>query len=148
MENRFFFTKLAFFLFISTLSTIFFSCNSEIDDIPVVYVDIQIDLNDPNYNNLRAIGNFVYITGGVNGIILYRKSFDEFNAFERTCPHDPDCGKVFADEINLIAKDTICCGSEFTLMINGAVSKGPSKFPLREYSTIYNKNSNILWITN
>lgn len=148
MKYKIYFTKIVIFLFFSTIPVIFFSCKNDIDEIPVVFVDIEINLNDPSYNNLLITGNYLYVTGGVNGIIVYRKSFDEFTAFERTCPHDPDCGKVIVDEENLLAKDTICCGSEFSLIIDGAVSKGPSKFPLKKYSTLYNNNSKILWITN
>lgn len=129
------------FIFIS-------GCKNNTDNIPNVYVDIVIDLNDPQYSKLTIPGNFEYITGGVNGIIVYRKSFDEFTAFERTCPYDPSCGKVFIDETGYTAKDTICCKSEFSIIIDGAVSKGPSQFPLRNYSTQYNPNSQILRITN
>ena len=127
----------------------FFSCDKNQSKIPLVVVDIWIDLTDPLYYDLQQVGNYAYITGGVNGIIVYRSSVDEFSAYERTCPHDPECGKVFMDEKSLLtAVDTICCGSEFLLMVDGAVFSGPSKYPLKKYYCEYGVNSQILHIKN
>jgi hypothetical protein len=133
---------------LSLFSVLVLSCDKNKSQIPNVYVDIYIDLTDPLYSDLQVPGNFVYITGGVNGIILYRSSMDEFNAFERTCPYDPDCGKVTVDESSYTAIDTVCCGSEFTLLNDGMVTQGPSQFPLKSYYCSYDLNSNILHITN
>lgn len=141
-------TNLTIFLSVLLSITFIFSCKETQDTIPTVYVDIQIDLTDPQYYELNTIGSYVYITGGVNGIILYRLSADEFKAYERTCPYDPECGKVFVDDYNFLAIDTICCGSEFSLMIDGAVTEGPSLLPLRNYTAIYNQNLQMLRITN
>jgi nitrite reductase/ring-hydroxylating ferredoxin subunit len=124
------------------------SCDKEHNQIPNVFVDIEIDLTDPLYSDLQLPGNYVYITGGVNGIIVYRSTSNEFDAYERTCPHDPDCGIVYVDRENYTAVDTVCCGSEFSLLIDGAVTQGPSKFPLKTYTCIYDINSNILRIKN
>jgi nitrite reductase/ring-hydroxylating ferredoxin subunit len=124
------------------------SCDKNHSQIPNVYVDIYIDLTDPLYSDIQLPGKYVYVTGGVNGIIIYRSSSDEFNAFERTCPFDPDCGKVYVDEANYTAVDSVCCGSEFSLLIDGAVTQGPSLYPLKLYACTYDLNSNMLHITN
>jgi len=55
---------------------------------------------------------------------------------------------VFVDDYNFLAIDTLCCDSEFSLMIDGAVSEGPSLLPLRNYTAIYNQNLQMLRITN
>ena len=141
-------TIITFFSAFLLFSTLFLSCKNNTDNIPTVFVDILIDLNDPQFSKLTIPGNYEYITGGVNGIIVYRKSFDEFTAFERTCPHDPSCGKVFVDNTGYTMIDSTCCQSEFSLIIDGAVTKGPSQFPLKIYTTQYNPNSLILRITN
>ncbi len=135
------------FLMVLWISLVF-SCDKNQSQIPNVYVDIYIDLTDPLYSDLQIPGNYVYITGGVNGIIVYRSSSDEFSAFERTCPYDPDCGKVFVDQANYTAVDTVCCGSTFSLLLDGTVTKGPSPYPLKKYQCSYDLNSNILRITN
>ncbi|MEA2043470.1 MAG: hypothetical protein U9N85_13095 [Bacteroidota bacterium] len=137
------------FLTILLLQLSFFSCkNNNNNPIPDVFVDIEIDLNNPDFYSLQAVGNYEYITGGVNGIILYRKSFDEFMAFERTCPHDPEIGIVTVDAERHTAVDSIACGSEFSLLIDGAVTKGPSGFPLKFYKVVYNNQLQVLRITN
>ncbi len=127
---------------------LFSSCDENKNPIPTVYVDIYIDLNDPLYYDLQSVGSYVYITGGVNGILIYRSSADEFRAYERTCPYDPDCGIVSVDEASLNAVDSLCCKSEFSLLLDGAVSQGPSQFPLRAYTCIYDMNAQILHIKN
>jgi hypothetical protein len=124
------------------------SCDKNHSQIPNVYVDIYIDLTDPLYSDIQLPGNYVYVTGGVNGIIVYRNSTDEFSAYERTCPYDPDCGKVYVDMDNFTAADTVCCGSEFSLLIDGAKTQGPSVYPLKSYQCSYDLNSNMLHITN
>ncbi len=140
--------KILFLLGFTSLLVPFFSCNYEQPGIPVVPVDIELNLNDPQYFELKSSGNFVYITGGVNGIIVYRKSSDEFCAYERTCPHDPDCGRVTVDADVFFAQDTVCCNSKFSLDVDGAVVSGDSKFPLRMYSVSYSANQNRIWIKN
>jgi len=127
---------------------LFSSCDENKNPIPTVYVDIYIDLNDPLYYDLQSVGGYVYITGGVNGILIYRSSADDFNAYERTCPYDPDCGIVSVDEASLNAVDSVCCKSEFSLLLDGAVSQGPSQFPLKAYSCFYDMNAQILHIKN
>jgi len=141
-------SKLTIILVILVSVTMFFSCKETQDNIPTVYVDIEIDLTDPQYYELRSIGSYIYITGGVNGIIVYRLSADEFKAYERTCPYDPDCGKVYVDDYNFLAVDTVCCQSKFSLMIDGAVTEGPATYPLRNYNAAYNTNLEMLRITN
>jgi len=137
------------FYFVLLLNILLFTaCDENKNPIPNVYVDIYIDLTDPLYYDLQSVGGYVYITGGVNGILIYRSSSDDFNAYERTCPYDPDCGRVTVDDASLNAVDTVCCKSEFSLLLDGAVSQGPAKFPLKFYTCIYNRNAQILHIKN
>ncbi|MCD6556294.1 MAG: hypothetical protein J7K64_03790 [Bacteroidales bacterium] len=127
---------------------LFSSCEENKNPIPTVYVDIYIDLNDPLYYDLQSVGSYVYITGGVNGILIYRSSADEFRAYDRTCPYDPDIGRVVVDDANLNAVDSVGCKSEFSLLLDGAVSQGPSQFPLKAYTCIYDMNAQMLHIKN
>ncbi len=140
--------KTVIYLILLSNIALFSSCDENTNPIPNVYVDIYIDLTDPLYYDLQSVGGYVYITGGVNGILIYRSSADEFSAYERTCPYDPDCGRVSVDEGNLVAVDTVCCKSEFSLLLDGAVSQGPSEFPLKSYVCVYDRNAQILHIKN
>jgi len=144
--NRF--AKITFFFTSFIFYINFISCKIKDDNIPNISVYFEIDMSDPEFSKLQIPGNYVYVKGGVNGIIIYRQSTTEFYAYERTCPHDPDCGRVYVDKSGLTAIDTVCCKSEFLLPLNGAIFKGPSNFPLKSYSVEFNQNNNILLVTN
>ncbi len=148
MKFSIFNTKTIFFLFLVSISAFFSSCKNTQSPVPVVAVDIHIDLADPFFNDLKNLNGYVYITGGVNGIIIYRSAVDEFKAFERTCPYDPDCGKLIVSQDLFSAVDSVCCKSEFSLLLDGAVSKGPSQYPMVQYMCVYYKDANILHIKN
>jgi len=114
-------------------------CKKTVDEIPLVHVYIDVSLNDPNFVDLNAVGGWVYITGGVKGIIIYRKSMTEFVSYERNCPYTPNasCARVVVQQDNVTAKDS-CCGSLFSIVNAGAVTQGPSTRPLKQYSTTLN----------
>jgi predicted Zn-dependent protease len=59
------------------------SCKKEDDNVPNTAVDITIYTNNPSFVNVSVPGGWVYITGGVRGILLYRKSTSEFMAYDR-----------------------------------------------------------------
>ena len=135
--------KIVFFLLFMFAYT---ECKTPENKIPYVYVDFTIDLDNPEYYELNAIGNYVYVTGGVSGIVIYRDSRDIFFAYERACPYDPECGRVTVDEDSYRLVDT-CCGSEFSLTMDGAVLKGPAEMPLRKYNVFYYQATNSLRIS-
>ncbi len=128
----------AFFLFIVVL--LYSSCQDSIhrDKIPRVYVNEELNLNDFRFNALKLTGGFVYISGGVRGIIIYRKSQDQYLAFERDCPYQPDnqCALVSVDPSNLFMTDT-CCASNFDF--DGYPFAGPAQFSLLQYTTTVNQ---------
>jgi hypothetical protein len=109
--------------------------------VPSVALDITVYPNDPLNFTIQAIGGWKYINGGINGIILYRKSQQEFVALERTSaqlPDDPGAKvKVLSD--NFTCRDTVS-GSEWQIF-DGTVTKGPAAWPLRLYSTNYDGNT-------
>lgn len=45
--------------------------------------NIEINPNSAEFQELNAVGGWMYITGGNYGIIVYRLSFDEFKAYDR-----------------------------------------------------------------
>src|SRR5687768_13292985 len=70
------------------------SCGKDRGVIPNVLVDLTVNINNPGYINLTAVGGWMYMNGGSRGIVVYRYSPDEFNAFDRHCPYEPEnaCG--------------------------------------------------------
>lgn len=116
--------------------------------VPSIPFDITIDLNLPSYNVLNGTGGWAYVNGGSRGIIVYRRSLDEFVAFDRHSPADVDgnCSlPLFPTTDNfLILKDT-CNNATFSLY-DGSPMTG-SDFGLRQYRITYN-GGNLLRIYN
>ncbi|MBA3683619.1 MAG: hypothetical protein H0W73_21020 [Bacteroidetes bacterium] len=115
--------------------------NASDNPVPYVQVDMTIYPNDPLYFKIQAIGGWMYVNGGINGLIVYRKSQQEFVALERTSSYLPDNpaakGKVMPD--NFTVRDTI--SDSRWQMYDGTVSQGPAAWPLRVYGTNYDGNS-------
>lgn len=124
------------------------SCND--DDVPPIqtgYVNITIYPNSTEYIDLNSSGGYAYINANEpsRGILVYRVTFDEFKAFERTPTYMPDscciwtpekiCSKVLVDETGLFVVDT-CSGSKW-LILDGSVQNGPAKYSLYTYQTNY-----------
>lgn len=125
-------------IFLAAFFVLCFSCRRDQEQIPNVAVSIFISTSDPNFIDLNAVGGWVYVTGGVKGIIIYRKSQNEFMAFDRCCSYKPSvsCERVRVDTVsNLFCIDD-CCGSRF-LITDGSVQAAPASLPLKRYNTSF-----------
>jgi nitrite reductase/ring-hydroxylating ferredoxin subunit len=134
-----------------TLLTAFFvftliTCGKDRGFIPNVLVDISVNINSPGYINLTAVGGWMYFNGGSRGLLVYRYSPEQFNAFDRHCPFEPEqsCGilSVASDNVSL---KCACCETTF-LMLDGSLQAGPAVQPIRRYSTSF--DGSILRIYN
>lgn len=106
--------------------------------VPLVTVDISINLNLPEYNALQVVGGWAYVIGGSEGLIVYRTSADAFSAIDRHCTYQSaDQCRVTVDESQVMARDTACCQSAFLLM-DGSVVQGPAALGLKRYNTTFN----------
>lgn len=105
---------------------------------PPTLVDFNININNPAYNDLAVPGGWLYLTGGSMGIIVYRKTIDEFVALDRLCMYQPtQLCRVHVDDTGIIARDTTCCGSAFVIT-DGSVTEGPASLGLVRYNTSFN----------
>lgn len=106
--------------------------------VPLTPVDISINVNNPAYVDLSAPGGWLYLTGGSLGIIVYRRTNEEFVAMDRHCTYQTaELCRVFVDESEVVARDTLCCGSAF-LITDGSVVQGPAALSLQRYNTSFN----------
>ena len=106
--------------------------------IPPVTVDISINVNNPSYADLAVPGGWLYMSGGSQGLIVYRVSNNEFAAMDRHCPYQAqDLCRVYVDDSEVIARDTACCHSAF-LITDGSVVEGPAALNLQRYNTTFN----------
>ena len=136
--------KIAIFLVVLLMS-LGLGCTKDDDTVPKVSVNILISTTDPQFNDLNAVGGWVYLIGGSQGLVVYRFSYDEFVAFDRHCTYVPsDNCRVEVDQSGVIVEDA-CCGSKF-ILTDGTVAEGPAAQPLKQYQTSF--DGNLLHIFN
>lgn len=126
---------------IALLTTV--SCAKEPDQIP--HVSMNLSLQVEQYARLWTPGGYEYITGGYNGLVVYRVDEYSFRVYDRACPHDyeKNC-RVYVDESGLMLIDS-ACGSRYNIL-DGGVIDGPASSPLKAYRNRF--DGIYLYITN
>ncbi len=117
-------------------------------NLPYVSIRQTIWLNNPENINLQRIGGIKIISGGLNGIIIYRLSKDIFLVYENTCPHSDyksKCAKLITDSSSIITCP--CDNSKFSLVDGSSLSK-ITDIPLKKYNVVYNNQNQTLTIIN
>ena len=115
-------------------------------EIPYVVVNFFVSPNSTQFIELNHIGGCVTVTGGYKGIIIYRKTENEFMAFERACAYDPtaDNSQVRVD-VSGITCACMKCKSKY-ILLDGSPYEGPSQWPLKQYRANY--DGTYLYISN
>ena len=147
------FSKIKIFLLLLVLLPGLQSCRKEVNDvIPDVFIDFYISLSDPQFFNLTAPLNSVYVDQNTNnigpnaagfdenGIIIYRASEDEFYAYDRTCPHDYEVNglSVKVNILDQIYAECPECKSKYALPNFGTPLSGSvGRYPLKNYKTSF-----------
>jgi nitrite reductase/ring-hydroxylating ferredoxin subunit len=150
-------SKIRFLLMVMTISIVQSSCNKKNDVIPDVYVDFTLDLYDPEFVALNALGGSDTINASTNnwgagaagfngnGIIIYRGP-DEFYAYDRTCPHDYTVNGL---SIKVRTDFTIAtcpkCGTKYALSAYGTPASGVGRYPLKNYKTNFDGRFVRVW---
>jgi len=140
------FVKLQLFLFLLLL---FAGCKKRNEHpVPSIAFDFQIDLTLPSYSDLNGVGGWCYVNGGLKGIVVYRRSYDEFVAWERQSPEDPkgECESgLLTNADNFLQLDDPCSDAQFSMYDGSPIQN--SEWGLRGYLCEWN-GSNILRISN
>jgi hypothetical protein len=110
--------------------------------VPNVPVSVLIYPNDATNFKIQAVGGWMYVNGaGYQGLIIYRKTLEEFVAVERASPENPNSAasavKVQSDNFTL--RDTV--KNARWQIVDGAVMNSSSKWPLRLYATSFDGNT-------
>jgi nitrite reductase/ring-hydroxylating ferredoxin subunit len=150
-------SKIGFFLFTLALVATTASCTKAKNDvIPDVYVSFILDINDPEFINLTAIGSDTvdaqtnnWGTGAAgfngNGIIIYNGG-DAFYAFDRTCPHDYEVnGLSVKVKIDFTIATCPQCGTVYSLSAAGTPASGVGRYPLKNYRTNFDGRFLRVW---
>jgi nitrite reductase/ring-hydroxylating ferredoxin subunit len=120
------------------------TCNG----VPNVGVSFQLDISLPSNSKLTTVNGYEVVTGGNNGIIVYRYTSSVFNAYDCVCPYEGTSNSkalVQPQSGGIYAKCPVC-GSTF-LLSDGSVSKGPATCPLKKYNTTFDGTS-IVTVSN
>lgn len=116
--------------------------------VPSIAFDFQIDMTLPSYSPLNGVGGWCYVNGGIKGIVVYRKSYDDFVAWERQSPEDEagtcESGLV-TNADNFLQLDDPCSNAQFSLYDGSPLAN--SEWGLRGYLIQWD-GSNILRISN
>ena len=110
------------------------ACESSIEKsgVPNVAVDVELNLNDIDNVALKQIGGYIYVQGGVRGIIVRHESQNLYKAYDRNCTYQPSVTSAVVDvhSSGFYMEDTSCTS---TFDLNGFPTGGPAEFPLTEY---------------
>jgi nitrite reductase/ring-hydroxylating ferredoxin subunit len=125
--------------------TLFFGCttNSPKNNnpyLPNYSVNLDVNLNLPQYSNLKFVSNAVFISGyGVRGIIVFN-SGSGYYAFDAACPNQPisSCSTMAFkkldpnDPLKIDVTHVVCScdGAEYSLFSGQSPGK---QYPLKQY---------------
>ncbi len=125
-------------LFLTVTTAVFFSSCKKDDnpDVAQNYVDFTLYINEPSNIALNAVGGWMYVSAGTKGIIVYRRSQNEFSALERNCTYDPNASCSIVEVVSGISSVDSCCTSRFSIY-DGSVLNGPATQPLYQYNTYF-----------
>jgi hypothetical protein len=142
-------TKIKLLSHLFILSGLIFGCsNDQTQIVPYVNVQIYINLDLPQFTKLTSVGNaYLYPNVGYNGngVIIYRNSFDEFTAYDATCPQHIETKTAIKLDDNGSGGQATCphCNTIYYFYNYGSSSKG---YGLRQYTV--SKSGNTLNIYN
>ena len=128
--------KIAFLLLLFTV----IACKSDderLDNNPYLtspFVNLNLNLNLPQYSSLKLPGNSVIITRqGIKGIVIYNENNSIYHAFELSDPNHPpnDCSLMEVDGIEA----TCPCETDNNKynIITGQNIIDPSLYPMQRY---------------
>ena len=133
-----------FYLFVLIILN---SCNKEEinPNIPDVYINITLDPNSTVYQELNTAGGWMYLTANApsRGIIVYRLNNEEFMAYDRIPPNEPNkccenattCTRLVVGDNYPFVKDE-CLGTMYSLL-DGSIFSGDGKWSMIRYNTTY-----------
>lgn len=129
------------FISILLLLVVVVSCaRDRFHPVPYYQFDVTLNLNLPTYQTLQGVGGYAYVDGaGSRGLVIYRRSVQEFVAFDRHSPADEEgtCDTpLVTDEENFLILNDPCSNARFSLF-DGSVYSGDTDWGLRSYMVQY-----------
>ncbi len=141
-----YYPKLGKILLISLLLLIFLQCENKEKSVPTVHVYIEFN-NQLELLRLQTPFEFLYLTGGWGGIVLYSVDHSQIVAYDLACPHEaPDeivRVKSRADYPSVL--ECPKCKTLYSIDSGGwpLDGSGPGTYSLRQYR-VTNNGSRII----
>lgn len=135
-------------IFVFLIGVCTFLLSSCEDDYPdYAYVNFYIEPESAEYFNLNY-GNrgWEYFEGGARGVVVFRKNWDEFIAFERTCVAKDCHGQLSVDETNDVLLFCPKCGSQYICFDGSPLEGSKARRLLYTYCTFF--DGLYLWVNN
>ncbi len=147
MKKRIFFVLNKLLLSVVLVLSLPIACDKNIV-VPYVYVYFEIDINQPDMQDLLPVGGKVFVNGGHRGIVIYHSSIDKFEAYDRACTYHPysESHVIESSKWGVLTCDN--CASEYALYADAITIKGPASIALHKYTVTYLQSSQILIISN
>ena len=132
--------KIFFVILVFLLGVI--SCNPTPPNpnIPNVYINFSIEPNSLFYQELNTVSGFLEVTAPwpSRGIIIYRYSLDEFKAYERQSPNEPDhCGENSRLIVDFPFVVDTCLDVKYSILDGSIITPGYQGWNLIQYRTEY-----------
>jgi nitrite reductase/ring-hydroxylating ferredoxin subunit len=106
--------------------------------LPNYTVNLQINMNLPQYSDLKFVSNAVYIAGqGVRGIIVFNTSGTTYNAFDAACPNQALSSCSTMTIKGGIMALCACDNAQYSLFTGQSAGK---QYPLKQYRVEVNGN--------
>jgi nitrite reductase/ring-hydroxylating ferredoxin subunit len=119
------------------------STNNNNPYLPSYPVNLDINMNLPQYSSLKFVSNAVYISGqGVRGIIVFN-SGSGYNAFDAACPNQALSSCSTMTIKGGIMALCACDNAEYSLFTGQSTGK---QYPLKQYRV--EVNGNLLHVYN
>ncbi len=130
------------YFFVLIVFPMLFGCSSNSPNnnnpyLPNYAVNLDVNMNLPQYSDLKYISNAVYISGhGVRGIIVFNAG-SGYNAFDAACPNQAlrSCSTMTIK--GGIMALCACDNAEYSLFSGQAKGK---EYPLKQYRVEVNGN--------
>jgi nitrite reductase/ring-hydroxylating ferredoxin subunit len=131
-------SKIQFFLFFSTLILLFTHCKKDVEENPVdpTYVNFTLYLNDPEFQDLKIVGNYMFVRQGGADVVIYRATLDDFYVYDRLCTYEASQTCLVQKDSNSVMVICECCNSKY-ILTDGSVFQSPASYPLRAYNATY-----------
>ena len=128
-------------------SFVVLGCDTTDQTTPISTVAINkiLDLHNLPYQRLQFDNGYVYETGGIRGLLIYRKNVSTYYVYDRACPYrlQNSCETIAVDGSGFFVADP-CCNSQFDW--EGQPQAGVARTNLIRYRS--SLSGSLLYITN